>query len=209
MEEIIFKLQNFTSLDNSTFTSHTVSNYTKLCTIHGNDSLLIFLYSLVFIVGVVGNIIVIIIFTPSWRNGPIIELFILDLAISDLFSSFVNPIVFIYWIATCHDHWHFGWLGCKILPALARIFTDISTGIILCMAIDRCRAIVTPLKRRLNRHLSHVVVLLIVLVSISCELYYIIAINIHDGGCVVKTIQNPWYSYPLVTTTIFSVTFLL
>ena len=72
-----------------------------------------------------------------WSNCSPLELLIFNLAISDLVNSILLPCIAVYDIVTCHCTWHFGWIGCKIIPVMTSVLPDISVGILLIMAIER------------------------------------------------------------------------
>ncbi|XP_057302814.1 type-1 angiotensin II receptor B-like [Hydractinia symbiolongicarpus] len=171
------------------------------CVIRTTETLLLVGYCIVFVVGVIGNTIVLLTFKRSWRKGPIIELLIAYLAVFDLLSSVCAPLLFIYWTATCYMVWDFGWLGCKILPTLCRVFTDISIGVILTMAIDRCKSIVTPLRNRSSCKTIHIAVVVIIVLSCLCEAYYINGL-LYIEQCTVVPAVYLSYSYPLVVFTV-------
>lgn len=128
------------------------------------------LFSLILIFGTIGNLLVIYVygFTASRRFIKFERLMLL-LGVFDLVASISNPAYYIYKIVS-HDAWHLGKFGCKVIPALGPIFTSISLGIILIMAIDRDRAVATPLKTQFKLR----------------TIYKGVAVNI--GLCILVTI---------------------
>ncbi|XP_057302055.1 prolactin-releasing peptide receptor-like [Hydractinia symbiolongicarpus] len=197
----------FSNLSDMADVSWSQNNNTQLsnnrtCVLNMVETFVITSYVVVFIVGFIGNSIVVLTFAPSWKKGPIIELLIIYLAFFDLLASIFGPWLFVYWIATCHKKWDFGWLGCKVLPTLCRVFTDISIGVILTMAIDRCRSIVTPLRNRFSRKSIHISVGITIVLSCIWELYYVFGLFINENGlCTVMTVSDPRFSYPLIVLT--------
>ena len=159
-------------------------------------------FALVLVIGVVGNISILSVFVPRLDKKNKFELLIVYLAVCDFFASIFGPGVFIYWKATCGMRWDFGYIGCKILPAMSRITVDISIGVVLIMTIDRCRSIMTPLKRRLTSTNIHLSVLLCVVLCVLCEYYYIHAIHVTELGiCGVPMVSRLEFSIPLVVMT--------
>ena len=155
----------------------------------------------VFVIGTTGNSLVLLYYRNSHKTRTTIELLIVYLASFDLISSVLDPLIFGYWIWTCHLTWHFGWLGCKMIPSLCRVSTNVSIGILLIMAIDRCYVIVKPLRRHFKRTTVHVCVLLTVILGCATEIYYFNAlfINKNTGQCDLKELRKHLdYSYPLV-----------
>ncbi|XP_012563701.1 somatostatin receptor type 5 [Hydra vulgaris] len=161
--------------------------------------LLVVGYLLVIVIGSIGNTLVVIIFKFKLKKRPIIDLLIFYLAVFDGLGSLFNPLVFLYWTLTCYQRWDFGWLGCKIIPPFSRIVTNISTGVILIMAIDRCRSIVFPLKRRFRRTTIHIAMFATVAISIVWEVYYIKSLIIDKfGRCNPAEVNDPSYAHPLI-----------
>ncbi|XP_057308271.1 C-C chemokine receptor type 1-like [Hydractinia symbiolongicarpus] len=111
------------------------------------DEALVGLFSLIFCVGVIGNSFVIYVFGAKYKDlRSKQEILILLLAVVDFIASIANPALFIYYTVTKYGRWDFSEAGCKIFPTIGPVATSWSQGIILIMALDRDRAIVTPLK---------------------------------------------------------------
>ena len=158
-------------------------------------------YSLIFTIGVSGNVVVLYTFRRFWKTGPIIELLILYLAFFNFLSSIIDPLMFGYWILTCYKSWHFGWFACKIVPSLCRIFSNISIALILIMAIDRCRVIAFPLRKKLSRRQIHILVVIAILIGLTSEIHHINGSFINDKGlCTIVDVIVPTYLYPSIIT---------
>ena len=186
------------------------SNFTKSraqeCHLKPTDILLIAGYIAVIVIGLGGNILVLAIFRSKWKKGSIIELLICYLAVFDALSSFFGPSVFMYWTLVCWKRWDFGWVGCKIFPYLFRVFTTISAGIILIMAVDRCRLILFPVRRRFQRKTIHISIFATVLISFLWESYYANAVYVNKYGiCTVLPVNSPSYAYPLIVLTLMKI----
>ncbi|XP_065643651.1 somatostatin receptor type 5 [Hydra vulgaris] len=180
-------------------TNKTSSTPFNKCHLTYASFLLVAGYLLVIVIGSIGNTLVVIIFKFKLKKRPIIDLLIFYLAVFDGLGSLLGPLVFLYWTLTCHERWDFGWLGCKILPPFSRIVTNISTGVILIMAIDRCRSIVFPLKRRFRRTTIHVAMFATVAISIVWEAYYIKSLIIDKRGqCNTVPANEPSFAHPLI-----------
>lgn len=167
-------------------------------------------YIMVFLLGTIGNFIVLAIFQKYWRKGRIIELLILYLAACDFLSSLITPVVFGYWVLGCNK-WHFGFILCKIIPPLTHIFSNCSAGFILIMALDRFRAIVTPMKLRFNRDFVHKIAIVTMIISVLWEWYYIRGLKLINNGksCSIEDADNPIIVSILVRDFTFVVVFLL
>ncbi|XP_076985671.1 C-C chemokine receptor type 1 [Tamandua tetradactyla] len=97
------------------------------------------LYSLVFIIGLVGNLLVVLILLQYKRLKSMTSIYLLNLAISDLLFLFTLP----FWIDyKLKDNWIFGDIMCKLLSGLyfAGLFSEIF--FIILLTIDRYLAIV-------------------------------------------------------------------
>lgn len=177
--------------------------YRTTCKISDAKTVILLLcFGLVFLVGLFGNITILSVFVPRIKRRSQIELLIVYLGVCDLFASIFGPGVFIYWKVTCGQRWDFGKVGCKIIPSMSRITVDISIGVVLIMAIERCRTIVTPFKERLSPRQIHVSVAFCLLSCILCEFYYIYAIEVtREGKCGVPQVSKFEYSVPLVVMT--------
>ena len=195
----LFAMSNTLNVTNCTSNNCTSNMHADdRCTLDAVGISLILGYTLLLLTGTFGNALVIMVFKKSLRHGKILDLLIFFLAICDLASSCISPLLFTYWILTCNYTWNFGWLGCKIIPTLSRVLNDISIGVLLIMAIDRCRAIATPMKSRYSR--AFVVKLLIatVLLSFLCQTYYMIALDLVDGKCQAPDNEDPNFYLPLI-----------
>ena len=169
-------------------------------------------FASVLLIGVLGNISILAVFAPRLKKKKNkFELLIVYLSVCDLFASIFGPGIFIYWKMNCGLGWDFGRIGCKILPAMSRITVDISIGVVLIMAIDRCRSILAPLKRPLSSLHIHLAVLICVILCVLCEYYYIHAIQVTNKGiCGVPQVNRFDFSVPLVVmTSVRDVTFVV
>ena len=198
---------------NMTSNSNITQTTDSLCILEFKTYLLLVGYAVVFVVGLIGNGFVLYTFRHYWRRGPIIELLILYLASFNFISSFLDPMTFGYWLVTCYKSWHFGWFACKIVPSLCRVSTNVSIGLILIMAIDRCRAIVFPFRRRLNRCTIHALVFIAIVIGFLSEVHHMVGSFINEKGlCDVVDVMGPGYLYPLIISIsgrILTITFVL
>lgn len=88
-----------------------------------------------------------------------IEVLILYLSVFDMMSS-VMLIVDVYENVTCFKKWPLGLFGCKIIYPLYSISLNMSVCILIIMSVDRCRSIVTPLKKKFSQMSIHIAVML-------------------------------------------------
>ena len=179
------------------------------CELRYPDYIQLFVYTLVMILGIFGNASICYCFGLFHKTArkTVSEVLILYLAVVDFCASIFTPFVFIYWIATCYGQWHFGTLGCKVLPFLGRVFINISVGIICILALDRYRAICSPFKGQFKKKYIHISVGLAVILAVLCEVYYLDALTYHvkplpygSVGCLVTPSNR--LKYIKITTSI-------
>ncbi|KAM8758300.1 C-C chemokine receptor type 1-like [Rhynchonycteris naso] len=97
------------------------------------------LYSLVFVIGLVGNILVVLVLLQHKRLRNMTSIYLLNLAISDLLFLFMLP----FWIHYYRkDNWVFGNVMCKLLSGLYYVGLYSEIFFIILLTIDRYLAIV-------------------------------------------------------------------
>ncbi|XP_036985826.2 C-C chemokine receptor type 1 [Artibeus jamaicensis] len=97
------------------------------------------LYSLVFVVGLVGNILVVLVLMQYKRLKSMTSIYLLNLAFSDLLFLFTLP----FWIDySLKDNWVFGNGMCKLLSGFYYVGLYSEIFFIILLTIDRYLAIV-------------------------------------------------------------------
>ncbi|XP_007531493.1 C-C chemokine receptor type 1 [Erinaceus europaeus] len=97
------------------------------------------LYSLVFIIGLVGNILVVLVLMQNKRLKSMTSIYLLNLAVSDLLFLFTLP----FWIDyNLKDNWAFGNATCKFLSGLYYMGLYSEIFFIILLTVDRYLAIV-------------------------------------------------------------------
>ena len=191
----------FNQTSNNITTTQSTTQSDGTCELETKTYIVLLGYVLIFFIGVTGNGLVLFSFRNFWRRGPVIELLILYLAFFNFLSSMLDPMMFGYWLVTCYKSWHFGWYGCKFVSPLCRIFTNISIGLILIMAVDRCRAIVFPFRKKLTRGQVHLLAAGVILLGFASEVHHVFGSFINDKGlCDVVLVRTPSYLYPSLIT---------
>ncbi|XP_062971228.1 C-C chemokine receptor type 3 [Cynocephalus volans] len=97
------------------------------------------LYFLVFIIGLLGNVVVVVILTKYRRLRIMTNIYLLNLAISDLLFLFTLPF-WVYYVKW--DTWVFGNFMCKLFSGLYHIGLYSEIFFIILLTIDRYLAIV-------------------------------------------------------------------
>ncbi|XP_068103216.1 C-X-C chemokine receptor type 2-like [Hyperolius riggenbachi] len=100
--------------------------------------LFIVVYSLVFLLNVVGNSLVILVLSYDRQKRSSTDVYLLNLAIADLLFAVTLP----FWAVYKSDEWLFGNFMCKLLSILQEV--NFYSGILLlaCISVDRYLAIV-------------------------------------------------------------------
>ena len=166
-----------------------------------SEYILVFVFSLILVVGVWGNALVIYVFECRRKKqaASTTEWLILILGVIDILSTVFNSSLFIYWTITKHRRWDFGYLGCKVLPAIGPILITASSGVILIFAIDRYSAVVNPFRGQLSLKVALYAILADIVLSILSYTHYIYMIELKDGRCVSRPVNDLQYGIPNCT----------
>ncbi|XP_062440684.1 type-2 angiotensin II receptor [Rhea pennata] len=128
-------------------------------------SLIPVLFSIVFILGLVGNSVVVAVLCRQSGPKTVANIYIFNLAMADLLCLVTLP----FW-ATYYAHgynWLFGSLMCKISSSVLCLNMFASIFFITCMSLDRYHAIVHPIRSQ-RRTLQQAYVIALVVWSLAC-----------------------------------------
>uniref|UniRef100_G1NS72 C-C motif chemokine receptor 4 n=2 Tax=Meleagris gallopavo TaxID=9103 RepID=G1NS72_MELGA len=131
------------------------------------------LYTLVFLVGLIGNTLVIVVLFKYKRLKSMTDVYLLNLAISDLLFVLSLP----FWSYFVIDQWVFGTPWCKIISWIYLVGFYSGIFFIMLMSIDRYLAIVRAvfsLKARTAFHglIASLIVWLVALLASAPELVF-------------------------------------
>lgn len=107
------------------------------------------LYSIIFVVGIFGNSLVVIVIYFYMKMKTVASVFLLNLALADLCFLLTLPLWAVY--TAMEYRWPFGNYLCKIASASVSFNLYASVFLLTCLSIDRYLAIVHPMKSRLRR----------------------------------------------------------
>ncbi|XP_076868030.1 neuropeptide FF receptor 2 isoform X2 [Brachyhypopomus gauderio] len=129
------------------------------------SAIFIMSYLLIFVVCMVGNGVVCFIVLRSKTMRTVTNLFILNLAVSDLLVGiFCMPTTLVDNIIT---GWPFGSLVCKLSGMVQGISVSASVFTLVAIAVDRFRCIVYPFKQKLTVSTSTLIIVVIWVLAIS------------------------------------------
>jgi RYamide receptor len=153
------------SADDSTNNS-TWPNYNAICEMETTENFLsttvfrtsvYIMYSLVFIVALLGNGLVCFVVQSSPRMKTVTNYFIVNLAVGDiLMTLFCIPFSFISVLVL--RYWPFGGVMCKIVNYSQAVSVFVSAYTLLAISIDRYMVIMHPLRPRLGKTAAKLVV---------------------------------------------------
>ncbi|XP_028409223.1 neuropeptide FF receptor 2-like [Dendronephthya gigantea] len=143
------------------------------------------------LIGVIGNVLICATLMGHRRKSS--EMFILNLAITDLLVCGVGIPLDIY--NELHIIFPYGPMLCKIIWPSQTLLVLVSSMTLTAMALERYRAIITPLKPKLKK--QHIVksIVIIWLLGLAVVSPYIKALKYEDGICdeVWPRLRDPDY----------------
>ncbi|KAJ7324803.1 hypothetical protein JRQ81_017823 [Phrynocephalus forsythii] len=137
----------------NTSTEQTVERIHVECSSLGRHNYILVMvptvYSIIFIIGIIGNSLVVIIIFFYMKLKTVASVFLFNLALADL--SFLVTLPMWAYTTAMQYHWPFGNCLCKVTSAAATFNLYASVFLLTCLSIDRYLAIVHPMKSRLRR----------------------------------------------------------
>lgn len=137
----------------------------------------LFCYALVFVLGVVGNLLVFRMVVKKRKLRTVSNLFICNLAAADIAVLTVNLPFRLAYQENSYV-WPFGEVLCRTVPMLTYLFITASSATLVLMTIDQYRAIVNPFGRRFTIKLTKYAVLFIWIFSTLITLPFNFALTV-------------------------------
>ena len=131
-------------------------------------SLFIIFYALIFLLGIVGNVLVVFVVLRNKAMQTITNIFITNLAVSDICMCLLavpfTPMSYFF------NSWIFGKALCHIVPMTLCISVYVSTLTSTAIAVDRYFVIVYPFKPRMKVYMCVLMIVAIWIISVSISL---------------------------------------
>ncbi|XP_046437704.1 cholecystokinin receptor type A-like isoform X2 [Daphnia pulex] len=132
------------------------------------------LYSVIFILSVLGNILVIVTLTQNRRMRTVTNVFLLNLAIADLLLGvFCMPFTL---IGQLLRDFIFGSFMCKTIPYFQAVSVAVGVWTLVAISLERYFAICRPLKSRIWQTRSHAYKMIIAIWILSLSLCLPVAV---------------------------------
>lgn len=156
------------------------------------ERLLIIIYSVIFFIGIVGNIMTIIIIKCNTNLRTITNLYLLNLAVSDLMMLICNlPLEM---IEIHYREWPLSILFCRLRNICVEFFTCSSILTILAFSCERYFAIVHPMHfHQLNRfHRAKSIIIIIWLISLLISVPIGFSYEIEENTILISSHSTPF-----------------
>lgn len=145
------------------------------------------IYSLIFVLGLAGNLLLLVVLLRYVPRRRVIELYLLNLAISNLLFVVTMP----FWAISVAWHWVFGSFLCKVVSVLYTINFYCGIFFITCMSLDKYLEIVhaQPLHRPKTRFRNLILIAIVWTTALAISVPEMVFVEVH------KTQDGVWHCY--------------
>ena len=162
------------------------------CTVQANTStnsiLKALAYSAVILLSFFGNVMIVLVVHRNHRMRSITNYLIINMALADLATTFINMIPTLYWIVRAVDVWHVGGvlgdLFCKFLNFIQSVTVGVSVFTLVAIAVDRFFAIFWPLKRIITFRVAKGVIAGVWVSSFLISGPLLLVLSLEKGECI-------------------------
>ncbi|XP_055507025.1 urotensin-2 receptor [Leucoraja erinacea] len=189
----------------------TIGNFSSSAPGQVNEKLLTILLGTILsamcLMGVIGNVYVLVVMNLSMRFTGSMYTYIVNLALADLLYLTTIPFVVCTYFA---KDWYFGELGCRFLLSLDFLTMHASIFILTVMSIERYLAVVKPLTTyRKNNGYRRVIISVVWLVSILLALPTMVMTDLREfakNGTIKRMCGSTWpkHTYRIYLTVLFN-----
>ena len=138
-----------------------------------------FMCMFVFILGLVGNSLVLIVFGRRWSKLKNCEVYMMSLAVADLLATVTVPIR-LFLELNGHDFYDGGHVGCKIMGSLAMTTVTVSALTLLVISIDRFIIVKWPLRGLQTSSKNAITICIIWLISFALSSIFLFRAYLYD-----------------------------
>eukprot|EP00794_Sanderia_malayensis_P008269 gene8269-9151_t len=188
---IVGSLLNYSRTDNSTNSTPPMQKPKSI----GMDVVVYMMYTVIFLTGMVGNMLVVLKITRSDKNKSLKHCFLLNLAITDLLTLFLLlPLS----IMAKNVSWPLGEFVCRYVFPLTDVVIGVSVLTHVSISLDRYRTIIYPMAAKPS-HLQRI----LILISIWIIAYLLnglplsLVLSVGKGFWVAKACIPTWPSHHL------------
>ncbi len=159
-----------------------------------SQAIIIFMYSMVTVLAVGGNVIVCYIVLAYQRMRTVTNYFIVNLACGDILMAVLCiPFTFIANVIT--GYWPFGAIMCPVVTYAQVVVVFVSAFTLVAISVDRYIAIIYPLKPRMTTKQAILIILFIWIMSLSVPLPIAILSRTHSiNGSSYESCDEDWPS---------------
>ncbi|XP_065160642.1 prolactin-releasing peptide receptor-like [Atheta coriaria] len=155
------------------------------------QSVFYIMYTLIFVLGIFGNVLVCYVVLRNKAMQTVTNLFITNLALSDiLLCVLAVPFTPLY---TFHGKWLFGSAICHLVPVAQGISVYISTLTLTSIAIDRYFVIIYPFQPRMKVSTCIIIIVSIWIFSILVTVPYGINMIYHSSNTTINETDIKYY----------------
>ncbi|XP_071352612.1 C-X-C chemokine receptor type 5 [Trachinotus anak] len=153
------------------------------------------LHSLIFLLGVVGNGLMITVLLRRWRLLRITEIYLLHLALADLMLLFTFPFSLVDKVYG----WLFGEFLCKLIGLIENLNLLCGSFLLACIGFDRYLAIVhaIPSMRSRRQRTVHLTCIVLWLVCLGLSMPNVVFLAVTEGHTNTSQLSCFYYNYEI------------
>ena len=162
--------------------------------ISNSDILLLCIYVVMFVIGSIGNSLIIRYFGSYKKHKALFHIYLVHLAVADIICLTLTCVLLVHGILSGWT-WPFGSISCTLAYAIAPITLNASAWIVVSISQERYRGIVTPLKSRLTKNSIHLIVVAIWIASSVILIPYMLSVELTDDKYCRSKWKNNYYEF--------------
>ncbi|XP_073256619.1 QRFP-like peptide receptor [Porites lutea] len=166
------------------------------------------LYAVIFLISVIGNSLVCVVITRRRRMRTVTNLFVLNLAISDLAITCIC-IPFDIPVQENNYKWPYGWFACKLIYPLQTVAMFASIFTLTAVSLNRFWAIVHPLSKQMRKKDAAAVIAFIWVICVILSVPYVLVLRLDEES--MECVESwPGQSYrKAYTASLFALQYVL